>query len=559
MTSTVEETFNLVDRLWVRVCGLDGQDRTLSAREVFRQARSIERIAGESPQQDLAVLRALLAVWWSAHRADPRLSGWNAGQARQWWIEQFTGTEDEGALIALDRYWDEVRPRWDLLDPQAPFMQVADLHTAKGEWSSVRKLVPDAESAYFTLREGVAAESLSLDEAARWLVHLQAWNYSGIKSGAVGDPRVKGGRGYPIGTGWSGKAGGIVLHGRNLAETFALNTPHATVFGERAQADLPVWERTPDSAQPRGIEKPAGPRDLLTWQIRRARLRVEDGRVTGVVVANGDRIELKNTFDDPMTAYRHSEPQTKKAGRDVWMPRAHSESRALWRGVEPLLLREGMENVSSRDHAPATVTALPELRETLIDEGVDDLLVTVELIGAVYGTQDAVVTATIREELPLRLAVLMDGRVSVVELVATAARLTMDAAVGLGRLAGNLEVAAGGDYAFHAPATESALAGLTEPFKGWLARVHPDADLLQLRDQWFAAAERHLHEHARMLVAGAGPVAVIGREDADGRLHSAATAWADFARAVDEALDGGARRDRRAVVANHGTASAEPA
>lgn len=297
---------------------------------------------------------------------------------------------------------------------------------------------------------------------------------------------------------------------------------------------------------------PAGPRELLTWQIRRVRLRVEDGRVTGVVVANGDRIELKNTFDDPMTAYRHSEPQTKKAGHDVWMPKAHSESRSLWRGVEPLLVRDGMEAAKSRDRAPATVAGLQDVREAVQDEGVDDLVIGVELVGAVYGTQDAVVTATIREEMPFRLAALMDSDLAVADTVVTAAELTMDAAVGLGRLAGNLHEAAGGEYAFVPVATEAALAGLTEPFKKWLLRVRPGADLLQLRDQWFGSVERHLHEHGRILVNGAGPVAAVGREDADGRLHSAATAWATFVRGVDKALDGAGRRTRRA-------AGAEPA
>lgn len=552
MTESTVESFNLVDRPWVRVRTVDGLERLLSVREVFREARRIERMAGESPQQDIAVLRVLLAAWWSAHRDDPRLSGWNAREARRWWLAQFAGAEDEQGLAVLDDYWERVRPRWDLLGARAPFMQVADLRTAKDEWASVRKLVPDAESPYFTLRAGAAAESLPLDEAARWLVHLQAWNYSGIKSGAVGDPRVKGGRGYPIGTGWSGKAGGVVLHGRNLAETLALNTPVNAVFTQNSDSDLPVWEREPDTAAPRGVEMPAGPRELLTWQIRRVRLRVEDGRVTGVVVANGDRIELKNTFDDPMTAYRHSEPQTKKAGHDVWMPKAHSESRSLWRGVEPLLVRDGMEAAKSRDRAPATVAGLRDVREAVQDEGVDDLVIGVELVGAVYGTQDAVVTATIREEMPFRLAALMDSDLAVADTVVTAAELTMDAAVGLGRLAGNLHEAAGGEYAFVPVATEAALAGLTEPFKKWLLRVRPGADLLQLRDQWFGSVERHLHEHGRILVNGAGPVAAVGREDADGRLHSAATAWATFVRGVDKALDGAGRRTRRA-------AGAEPA
>lgn len=545
--TTTQETFNLVDRPWIRVRALDGGERLLSAREAVDQSREIERIAGESPQQDFAVLRVLLAAWWSAVREAPQLSDGDARDARRWWIDQFTAGDVPGGQAVMDRYWDAVRPRWDLLDPAAPFMQVSDLHTAKGDWSSVRKLVPDAESTYFTLREGVAAESLALDEAARWLVHLQAWNYSGIKSGAVGDPRVKGGKGYPIGTGWAGKAGGVVLHGRALAETLLLNTPLRSVFLTAAETDRPVWEREADTAAPRGVESPAGPRDLLTWQSRRVRLRVDGGRVTGVIVANGDKIELKNEFADPMTAYRYSAPQSKKAGADVWMPRAHSESRTLWRGVEPLLLREGMASSSSRDRSLVTAADLSALRDRLADAGVEDLLIGVEMIGTVYGTQDAVVTSTIREEMPLRLAALTAGGADVADTIVTAAKQTMEAAVELGRLAGNLAVAAGGEYSFVVGATEAALAGLTEPFKGWLARVGPDADLQALRDQWFASVDRHLREHGATLVAGAGPVAVVGRENADGRLHSAATAWQSFTHSLDQALDGPARRSRAAT------------
>src|SRR5699024_2697574 len=61
-------------------------------------------------------------------------------------------------------------------------------------------------------------------EAARWLVHCMAFDISGIKSGAVGDPRVKGGKGYPIGIGWSGWLGGLYFEGDTLFQTLMLNT-----------------------------------------------------------------------------------------------------------------------------------------------------------------------------------------------------------------------------------------------------------------------------------------------------------------------------------------------
>ena len=98
-------------------------------------------------------------------------------------------------------------------------MQVHDLHTAKGDTKPVSRLVLDSESEYFSQRAEVALKSLSFAEAARYLVTLHAYDYSGIKSGAVGDPRVKGGKGYPLGVGWYGATGKVIVHGANMMET----------------------------------------------------------------------------------------------------------------------------------------------------------------------------------------------------------------------------------------------------------------------------------------------------------------------------------------------------
>ncbi|NYN06610.1 type I-E CRISPR-associated protein Cse1/CasA, partial [Salmonella enterica subsp. enterica serovar Typhimurium] len=75
---------------------------------------------------------------------------------------------------------------------------------------------------------------LSFAEAARWLVHTQAYDYSGIKPGVEGDPRVKGGKGYPIGTGWSGMTGGTVIRGTTLLETLLLNSTPEAIYIKNA-------------------------------------------------------------------------------------------------------------------------------------------------------------------------------------------------------------------------------------------------------------------------------------------------------------------------------------
>lgn len=525
-------SFDLIEQPWIRVLDRQGEERVLSVREVFEQARDILRLAGESPQQDTALLRLLLVVFWRAHRGEVRLDGGDAESAAEWWAEAFSGENEAEVQDRISAYLDDVAPRWDLLHPSAPFMQVADLETAKSEHSPVRKLIPDAESSYFSLRAAAGLESVDLAEAARWLVHLQAWNYSGIKSGAVGDPRVKGGKGYPIGTGWSGRAGTVVLHGRNLAETFVLNTVPNRVFGEAADDDLPAWERPPATAAPRGSERAMGPSDLLTWQIRRVRLFATGGRVTGVLVANGDRIESQNQDSDPMTAYRVNDALSKKAGRTVLMPRRHAPTRTLWRGVEPLLIQQG--DADSVTRPPATVSHLPVMRRAVEEWGLleEDPLVTVQLVGTVYGTQDAVVTATVNESMPLRMSLLLQDRDRIAPVVIQAAEATMQVAIGVGQFAGVLKQAAGGEYAFVADATEALLERLNEPFRAWLAALTGDQEPLEARAAWFRRVERLVREQADALVAGVSSSAIIGREDADGRLVSVATARSSLERVL---------------------------
>lgn len=535
-------SFSLVDEPWVRVQMTDGTLEELSVREVFRQARRIGRLSGETPQQDVALLRLLLVVYWRAHRHDPLLQNDDAEDHAEWWVGQFTGpTED---LDAIEHYLDEIAPRWDLLDPAVPFMQVADLQTAKGAPRDVAKLIPDAESPYFSVRAGRALETLGFAEAARWLVHLQAWSYSGIKSGALGDPRVKGGKGYPIGTGWSGRAGGVVLHGHDFAETLVLNTVVPFVFTEETERDLPVWEREPDTAAPRGTERAAGPSDLLTWQIRRVRLFHDGTQVTGALVSNGDRLESQDELADPMTAYRRGDAQSKAAGRDVRMPRRHAPERTLWRGIEPLLART--EESSAATSPPRTVTALRGMRQSFIDAGhqAEDLIVTVELVGMDYGTQDAVVVSTLREELPLRLAVLLEEQPRTRRVLIDAAQATMEGAIDFGRFSGALRQAAGADYAFDSHATAALLADLNEPFKAWLAGVTPERDPAIQLEQWISSAEREMLARATAAVASAGPRAVVGREDQNGRLLSAASAHALFRRRLSASLGRGTSRSR---------------
>ncbi|WP_309131318.1 type I-E CRISPR-associated protein Cse1/CasA [Brevibacterium sp.] len=508
-------TFNLVDEPWIICLRRDGVIEELSISDVFARAKEIRELLGEQPTESYAILRILLTIFWrswltgSSKHSDPR----------SWWKELWNSNGDGSAIPAITDYLDEWKHRFDLLDPEQPFMQVPDLHTEKGEFKSPRQIMSDCESEFLSMSVGACTENLELAEAARRLVATQAWDYSGIKSGAVGDKRVKGGKGYPIGTGWAGETGGVVLHGSNLYETILLNTPAQWLSRNSGDEDLPAWERDSQNAAARLSMMPDGPCDQLTWQSRRIRLIEDSAHIVAVLVCNGDKIETKNQHADPMTGYRFSKNQSNKSQK-VHMPQRHPLERTMWKGIQPLIIRESVSNgfpPGEEPRAPETVEHLHDMtRKNRIDRS---FVVGLEMIGVEYGTQNSSVSAIIHERLDLATAILASGEQPWANIVLNAVQRTMEAAVSLGRFHGMVMQAAGETYTFQPQPVESVLADLTVPFKDWLGMWHPDIDPEKWQDAWYRRARRLILTVANEFIAGIGPRATIGRfiASSDGR------------------------------------------
>lgn len=288
MNDPPRPSFDLVERPWILVHGLDGQVEEVSLRDVFARAHELRSIVGEVPTQTFAIMRLLLAI---LHRAVD-------GPADDvTWGKLWEQPALPGAGVSA--YLDHFRHRFDLLSTETPFYQVAELRTAKDDILGLDRLIADVpvNAYFFTTRLASGIDRVSLAEAARWVVHCQAFDPSGIRSGAVGDPRVKGGRGYPIGTGWAGALGGVIAEGATLRETLLLNlVPNEELELPPTADDLPVWERDPDgpSATFNDEHEPAGPLQLYTWQSRRIRLFHDPEGVHGVLIANGDKITPQN-------------------------------------------------------------------------------------------------------------------------------------------------------------------------------------------------------------------------------------------------------------------------
>lgn len=519
--------FDLTARPWLPVLRRDGREDEVSLLEVFREAADIRRLVGDVPTQDFALLRLLLAILHDAVEGPEDAEAW-----RELW-------EDGLPLADIAGYLARHRHRFDLLHPETPFFQVPDLHTAKHDVSSLDRIVADVPNGerFFTMRAR-GASRLPFAEAARWVVHAHAFDPSGIKSGAVGDPRVKGGRGYPQGTGWAGSLGGICVTGDDLRETLLLNLVAADtgmlVVGED---DRPAWRRPQPGAAPlRNAEmrdRPSGLRDLYTWQSRRLRLHHDGESVHGVVLAYGDPLSARNMYDyEPMTGWRRSPAQEKKLGQpQMYLPREHDPARSAWRGLGALLTGRAPGG-ETRGEAPRIVQ--PRILEWVARLTTEECLpeqyfIRARLVSAVYGTQQSVIDELVDDSVVMSVVLLHKQNHSLGTAAISAVDDAESAVYALGELATGIARAAGAadpDKPRDA-ARARGFAELDAHYRGWLEKLRPGDDPDERRAAWQETAHHAISDIGRELLRDAGTAAWEGRVEST----SSGSVWLSASRA----------------------------
>ena len=536
--------FNLLREPWIAVLDGDGNAAEVSILDAFTQAREIREIVGEVPTQSFAILRLLLAVLHRAVSGPTDSDHWE--QIRRFWdsdvlrlIEDYSSTWD-------DRFW--------LQHPRTPFYQVHDLHNQRDETAPPGLIVSDGPgtSSFLSTRLGRHLERISWSEGARWLVHTHAFDYAGVHTGAVGDPRVSGGKGFPIGPGWAGQLGGTYLVGANLQETLLLNLVAPESVGLLGGADdLPVWERPQHTQIPEGwpdgaystknlpYREPQGIVDVLTWQSRRVRLVGDDDGVTGVVNAQGDRLFPQNRQDvEAMTGWRYSEPQSKKFGRPTYMPQELDPTRSLWRGLASLLPHVEVRSASTepaRRLPPSVMSWAAKLKNAEI---LQDRIVTVRAIGVEYINNQTALGGVVDDVLTLPVTLLADPDAALTQLSIEAVDCADKAVYAYGSLATNVVLAAGGSTESDGPrdrAAERAFSALDSHFRGWVITLDATSDPVERRAAWQVTVADVLRGLAATMLQEAGPAATVGRM-AGGRFVDAGLAERYFVKKLRDVL-----------------------
>lgn len=513
------DDFNLVHDRWIPVLLNNGSASRISLSELFRDARSIRSLAGDSPSEDVAILRLCVAILFRAtdteRSAMEQITAWST-----WWSDWDQVVTMVGAY--LDRYAD----RFNLFDPEKPLMQVASLTTDSGATSGMEKLSPGL-GGWFSEEQGPTAYRASPARAAGLVIYTQAFDPAGIKTGASGDDRVKAGKGYSSGfPAWAGNLGIITLEGNCLAETLLLNLP----LSLETSTDSAVWERPPQGAAVDPAHPlPTGPADLLTWQSRRLRLFRDraSGDVVDVQVSNGDFIRPENLHTmEPMAAFKLSENLTKKEKRDIYWPVQFSPGRQVWRGLESVLaLGQGGAN---------NLAWLAELQKAeLLPHGVK---VQLRTIAVVYGPQNSSFSTTIDDRIDADLIALVDAHLQQVAIEAIA---TARACIGaLTRLAARLAEAMNRpENPLRDAAAARGYGALDVHYRQWFPTlVDPEAEIEHqaYSTNWQVRARKAVRQVGRALCQEAGTPAAVGRLR-DGVRVDTAFAWNEFIRLLARA------------------------
>lgn len=504
--------FPLTDEPWIPVLDAAGRRRDVSLTDLFAQAGDLRMIACELPTQTFAILRLALAILHRTTGGPPGEIAWRA-----LWRDRRLPFAD------ITDYLGEFRDRFDLLHREHPFYQVANLRAAKDNTYGLERLIADVPNGmpFLTTRAGPGMECITPAEAARWLVHCQAYDTSGIKTGAVGDPRAKDGRGYPIGASSLGWLGGVHLEGDTLRDTLLLNlVPVAPGWQIADERDVPVWERAPHTAaeEPDASRGPYGLLSLYTWQSRRIRLVGDADGITGAMISNGDRLDWQDRHQrEPMTVWGRSDPRERAQKRSpVYLPRPHDHSRALWRGLQTLLPSPPPPGSEPPQRlSPMVVQWLA--RMTVTGVVASNFRARTRATSITYGAKQSVVDEVFSDALTMNVLLLVED--SALHAAAIDAAGDAENAVkALRRLADNLARAAGSrdtDVGEAARSAERAYALLDRAFRDWLARLGPDSDPVSERAAWQRLARRAIARLGSGLVEAAGPTAWTGRAGKD--------------------------------------------
>ena len=536
--------FNLLDEPWILTTGLGGDAKTLSLVDVFARAHELKALSGEIATQDAAVLRLLLAVLYAVHtRVDENGAPLRPGYEP---IALWKRIWDKGRfdMGIIGGYLEKYHGRFWLFHPERPFWQVvfgADQPPVNRDGITLRPTAINVSKFIGDIADGDKPNmfcgrgnknSIPFSEAARWLVHLNAFDVS--PAGNPGkNPKTVKGFGHP----WPANIGMTWASGGSLFQTLMLNLVLAH-NGDCWPEGNAWWEAAPPCTTAEGLERvevavPESIVELMSMQFRYVALRREGGSVTGFDLWSGVKFDAENAFIEQMTSWKVA-----KKKDNARFPKKHDPAKQLWRDFAALVPH------GAYDESPGVVKWLAALEYSQVPLP----LLQLNTAGVIY-KKDTAVADVFSDSLRMSAGILAgldrdgaDGD-SWSSRIIKELETTEKMVECVGYLASNIEAASGGEArrdASRGEAKAEAYFRLDAPFRGWLAAIDPqNDDIDDTCARWSQMSYRMIMRLGEELAARAGEHALVGRVVKIGKndaLMASPKAFAIFKNSVNKAL-----------------------
>lgn len=499
--------FNLLREPWIRVMKEDCSISEKSLTDVLVQAHTFQRLAGELPTQDYAILRLLLAILLTVfERADE--NGEEAMlETEQEALLRWKALWQRGSFPAeaIKSYLNRYENRFWLFHPETPFYQVPA--AIKGTEYAAGKLIGEVSRSgnkeKLRLMLNRQADGASYSEAARWLISINGFDDASTKVWRARE------------TAWLGRLGNIYAEGDTLFQTLMLNMVMLKDGKELwEEPNQPIWEKPQITkiSEKKVLPRKTAPEnfaELLTLQSRLLLLHRENGIVTGYNGARGDDFKELSAVAEQMTIWCH---KTDKKGiiLSEFVPATHSSGRQVWRDFKKIF--------SFSEKMTGVVSWVQNLeRKHYIERGT----VHFRTVGVCYDSKGSSAVEIISDHLDFRANLLDELGESWVRMVEKQILIIEQAAKTIDKLTEALVKASGrdGEEAKNKNKKRDIemeyYSRIDIPFREWLLSLNPqkgDEAKIEAESAWRKIGYAITISFGKDLAVQAGNAAFVGRE-----------------------------------------------
>ncbi len=345
-------SFDLVNQKWIPVVTTDFKAQKAGLAELLMSAHAIKEISAATPIETVVLYRLCLSLLHAMIEVTE--DKWKS----VWGNKQFDPQ-------VIHNYFEKWSNRFDLFDPQKPFLQDSSLvYEPEPASSLLGHFSSGNDSTLFNHNTNNDTKKFSPPEAVMGLLSILSFGVGGTKR-----------KGSPLTDGYCARGIVFLVKGSNLFETLMLNLYAPSELTDyrltRRGDDKPAWEM--DDPYESNVRRPYGLMDHLTWLNRRVLLLPTfkpDGEIcvqhmrydAGLRTSEGTR-EVFNPMYHWRPNLQKTTPDKKSRSHS---PMGFSLDKALWRNSHVIL--KLAERSVAETQREKSVAALGWVRE-LIRQG----------------------------------------------------------------------------------------------------------------------------------------------------------------------------------------------